>query len=337
MPSYMMISRKIILKKIAIFSLLCFACASAFAQNGNPVSLHGALSVENGKILDQHHIEPQLRGISLSWSVWAGRKYYNNDVVKWLKSDFNISLLRISMAVEPDSGYLKDQAGQEQLITKTIDAAIKQNLYVLIDWHDHHASKNVEASKLFFIKMAKKYAGKPNVIYEIWNEPERVSWPLIKDYAVQVITEIRKYDANNLIVVGSPAWDQDVDITAKDPISGFKNIAYSFHFYASDPSHQEKLMAKADAAIQMGLPLFVTEWGVGESDGNGVFDRTKTATWLNWLEKNKLSWANWNITDKDETTAILKPGASVKGKWPVQMLTPAGDYIRSQLNELNRK
>lgn len=321
----------------SLLFLTCFACVSVFAQDLNPVIIHGALKVADGKVLDQHNKEPQLRGISMSWSVWAGRKYYNNEVVKWLKSDFNISLLRISMAVEPDSGYLKDKAGQEQLIIKTIDAAIQQNLYVLIDWHDHHASKNVTASKLFFSKMAKKYAGVPNVIYEIWNEPERVSWPLIKDYAVAVITEIRKYDPDNLIVVGSPAWDQDVDITAKDPITGFKNIAYSFHFYASDPNHQEKLMAKADAAIQMGLPLFVTEWGVGEADGNGVFDRSKTAVWLNWMEKNKLSWANWNITDKDETTALLKPGASVNGKWPVEMLTPAGAYIRTQLNDLNKK
>ncbi len=94
----------------------------------------------------------------------------------------------------------------------------------------------------------------------------------MKNYAVQVIAEIRKYDPDNLIVVGSPHWDQDVDVAAASPITGFKNIAYSFHFYASDPNHQDGLRAKADKAIKMGLPILVTEWGVGEASGNGVFD-----------------------------------------------------------------
>ncbi len=130
--------------------------------------------------------------------------------------------------------------------------------------------------------MAKKYTGVPNVIYEIWNEPAKTTWDTVKNYALQVIPEIRKYDKDNLIIVGSPHWDQDVDIVAADPITGFENIAYSFHFYASDPNHQEKLMAKADKAIKLKLPLIITEWGVGESDVNGQFDREKTKKWLSF-------------------------------------------------------
>jgi endoglucanase len=252
-----------------------------------------------------------------------------------LKTDFKISLLRVSMAVEPDSGYLKDPVGQEKLVTKVIDAAIKQGLYVLIDWHDHHADKNLAQSKVFFTKMAKKYAKVPNVIYEVWNEPEKVEWSIVKNYAIDVIKEIRKYDKNNLIVVGSPNWDQFVDVAAKDPITGQQNIAYSFHFYASEPSHQEGLMAKADEAIRLKLPLFVTEWGVGEANGDGAFDLGKNAKWVNWMEQHKLSWANWNITDKKETTAILMPGAKINGNWTKQELTPAGQYIKTQLNKLN--
>jgi endoglucanase len=328
-------SLKPALKRLSVFGLMMIGILTASAQTKSFVAQHGALQVKNGQILDSHSLPPQLRGISLSWSIWAGRKYYNENVVKWLKSDFNISLLRVSMAVQPDSGYLQDPAGQEKLIVKTIDAAIKQNIYVLLDWHDHHANEHVAQSKAFFSKMAKRYSGVPNVIYEIWNEPERIEWSIIKDYAMQIIPEIRKYDKNNVIVVGSPAWDQDVDVAAKDPVKGFDNIAYSFHFYASDPNHQEKLMAKADEALALKLPLFVTEWGVGEADGNGKFDVEKTTKWLNWMEKNKISWANWNITDKAETTAILKPGASPKGKWTVESLTPAGAYIRTQLRELN--
>lgn len=315
------------------FLLLLQVAGGAQAQTA--VKRHGQLKVSGGKIVDQQGMPPQLRGISLSWSIWGGRKYYNKAVVNWLADDFKINLLRVSMAVEPDQGYLQDPEGQVALVTHVVDAAIKKGLYVLIDWHDHHAHLHPEQATAFFAKMAKRYKGHPNVIYEVFNEPERIDWALIKNYAMGVIKEIRKYDSKNLIVVGSPSWDQDVDVAAKDPIQGMSNIVYSFHFYASDPGHQERLMEKADQAIKAGLPLFVTEWGVGESDGNGKFDLEKTNKWLSWMERNQLSWANWNITDKEETTALLKPGAAVAGNWTEAELTPAGSYIREKLRALD--
>ncbi len=319
---------------IIIFVLLIISI-EGHGQEKTAVNQHGQLRVSKGKIVNRYNQPPQLRGISLSWSIWEGRKYYNSEVVDWLVDDFKITLLRVSMAVEPKNGYLQDPKGQESLVTKVVDAAIKRGVYVLIDWHDHHAHMHLEQARAFFAKMAKRYKGCPNVIYEVFNEPERIEWSVVKNYAIQVIREIRKYDDKNLIVVGSPSWDQDVDMAAKDPIKEFSNIAYSFHFYASEPSHQERLMNKADDAIKSGLPLFVTEWGVGEADGNGKFDKEKNANWLNWMEKNKLSWANWNVTDKEETTALLKPGAKVEAKWSELELTPAGSYIRKKLRALS--
>ena len=138
----------------AIFSV-AFLPLITVAQT--PVSKHGQLKVQDGIMVNSKNEAPQLRGISLSWSIWGGRKYYNTNVVNWLADDFKISLLRASMAIEPDSGYLKDPIAQERLITRVVDDAIKKGLYVLIDWHDHHADKNLKQSKAFFSKMAKRY------------------------------------------------------------------------------------------------------------------------------------------------------------------------------------
>jgi len=325
-------------KSTGVFLLSLIFNTALFAQSAQtPVAINGALSVENGIIVNKSGSAPQLRGISFSWSIWGGRKYYNPAVVDWLANDFKVSIIRASMAVQPDHGYLQEPVQQTQLVVNVVDQAIKDGIYVLIDWHDHHSNLHIPQSKAFFTEMAKKYTGVPNVIYEIWNEPEgTISWDTVKNYAVQVVTEIRKYDPDNLIVVGSPRWDQDVDVAAANPITGFKNIAYSFHFYASDPYHQEKLRAKADLAIKKGLPLMITEWGVGESNGNGKFDKMLVKTWLQWMEDNRLSWANWNITDKDETTALLVPGAPDNGGWTDDQLTAAGVYIREKLRELNK-
>jgi endoglucanase len=326
------------LKKIFVLTLaLFFVRGQMIAQHANrPSEINGALRVEGNQMVNKAGIPPQLRGISLSWSVWGGKKYYNPEVVGWLTKDFKISLLRASMAVQPQGGYLTNREEQMKLMVEVIDKAISEGIYVLIDWHDHNAELHLEESKDFFALMAKKYAGVPNVIYEIFNEPARQSWEIVKNYSVEVIKTIRQYDSKNIIVVGSPRWDQDVDVAATDPIPGFSNLVYSFHFYASDPNHQAKLRAKAELAMERGLALFVTEWGVGESNGSGVFDLEKTAVWMDWMEKNHLSWVNWNLTDKKETTALLVPGAPVEGGWTVNQLTESGKYIREQLLKLNK-
>lgn len=300
-----------------------------------PVDRHGALQVIDGKIVDARGEAPRLRGISFSWSLWDGQKYYNTDVADWICADFKASLIRVSMGVEPGGGYLEQPEFQKQLVTTVIDQALKNGVYVLIDWHDHHAEKHVEAAKVFFAEMAQKYAGNPQIIYEIFNEPDYQSWQVVKDYSIQIIQTIRAFDPKNLIVVGCPHWDQDVDVVANDPIAGFENLCYSFHFYASDNNHQEQLRRRADAALAQKLPLFVTEWGVGEANGNGIFDLNRTETWVNWMEKNQLSWVCWNITDKAETTAFLKPGANATANWTAAELTPNGVYIRELLRKLN--
>lgn len=320
--------------KVYLFIISLFTGNALFAQK--PVIVNGALSVRGNKIVNKNGVEPQLRGISLSWSLWAGQKYYNPAVIDWLTSDFKVSIIRASMGVQPDSGYLQQPDAQKKMVFDVVDECIKQGVYVLIDWHDHNGHKHIPQSKAFFAEMAKKYKGVPNVIYEIWNEPEKISWDTVKNYALQIIPEIRKYDPDNLIVVGSPRWDQDVDVAAANPITGFKNIAYSFHFYATEPSHQDGLRAKADKAMKMGLPLIITEWGVGEANGDGGFDMAKNKKWMEWVERNKLSWVNWNVTDKKETTALLQPGAPANGGWATDQLTPAGVYIREQLQLLNR-
>ncbi len=322
---------------MTVFLLLLFSAGiTRSLARERPVEKHGQLRVEKGVLVNQHGVAPQLRGISFSWSVWGGRKYYTTEALNWLIDDFDVSLVRLSMAVEPDSGYLQQPDEQFELITRVADEAISKGIYVLIDWHDHHADQNLEAAKRFFRQISRRYAGKPNVIYEIWNEPEAIEWPVIKQYAQEIIPVIRQQDPDNVIVVGSPKWDQDVDVAAADPLTGYSNLAYSFHFYASDPNHAAKLRGKAEKAMSNGLALMVTEWGVGESDGDGAFDQERNRVWLDWMEQHQLSWANWNLTDKQETTALLMPGAGVDGGWTPEELSPAGAYIRTVLKRLNQ-
>ncbi|RZM07128.1 MAG: glycoside hydrolase family 5 protein, partial [Pedobacter sp.] len=122
-----------------VFLLVVASVLSVKAQSEIPVKIHGQLKVADGKIVDKLNRPPQLRGTSMFWSIWQGQKYYNSDALTWLKKDFKISLVRLAMAVAHPQGYLKKPDDQKALIVKMADAAIAEGLYVIIDWHDHHA------------------------------------------------------------------------------------------------------------------------------------------------------------------------------------------------------
>ena len=102
------------------------------------------------------------------------------------------------------------------------------------------------------------------MIYETYNEPTGVTWAQIKPYHEAVVAAIRAVDTDNLIVLGTPNWSQDVDLAAADPVAG-TNLLYTLHFYAC--THKQSLRDKANKAISMGLPLFVTEFGATPADG----------------------------------------------------------------------
>lgn len=296
----------------------------------NFVRQHGRLRVHQGKIVDQHNKPVQLRGMSLFWSQWMGQ-YFNPQVVKWLRDDWNCSIVRAAMGVA-SGGYLENPAREKQKVIAVVDAAIANGLYVLIDWHDHEAQKHTEQAKAFFADMARRYAKHPNVLYETFNEPlQNASWAgEIKPYHEAVIKSIRQHDTKNLIVCGTRAWSQRVDEAAQDPIKG-ENIAYSLHFYSA--THKQWLRDTAQTALDKGVALMVTEFGTTEASGNGVIDREETQKWWAFLDKNQISWCNWSVADKDESSAAIKPGASDKGHWPDSMVSASGQFVRGELRK----
>jgi endoglucanase len=271
--------------------------------------------------------------MSFFWSQWIG-KYYTNQCVKWLKDDWRCNIVRAAMAVE-EGGYLTNPEAEKQRVFAVVDAALEHGLYVIIDWHDHHAHNHTSAAKEFFADMAQKYGDEPNVIYELFNEPEQISWANdIKPYHQAVIDTIRHYDEDNLIICGTSTWSQDVDIAANDPLVG-TNLAYTLHFYSG--THKQYLRDKATAALGKGVALMVTEFGTTNATGDGPVDEMETVKWWTFLDENKISWCNWSVADKVEGSAALHPGASETGGWSVTQLTTSGLMVRKQLRSKNPK
>jgi endoglucanase len=294
------------------------------------------LTASGNRIVDQHGNPIVLRGMSLYWSQpWdnqplsGGGKFYNEDCIEWLVEDWHCMVVRAAMGIEPEYGYLSNPEVEKAKIKTVIDACIAQGIYVIVDWHEENAQNHQDQAIDFFEEIADEYGEYPNLIYEIFNEPTQVSWAdVVKPYSNAVVDAIRAIDEDNLIVVGTPTWSQDVDVVSRDPLEQ-NNIAYTLHFYAA--SHKQSLRNKALTALNNGVALFVTEFGTVEYTGNGPVDSAETRTWMNFMEYHQVSWCNWSLSDINESSAALKVGASATGGWSEDQISESGSLIRNYI------
>ncbi len=315
------------MRRIFLLGLAIIAGLVALSQ---PVAKHGKLNVRGTQLVDEHGQDLMLRGVSFGWHNWWPR-FYNAGTVKWLKDDWGCNVVRAAMGVEPNGAYLSRPDWSKEKIKAVVDAAIKEGLYVIIDWHSHNI--RLPEAKEFFIEMANTYGKYPNVIYEIFNEPERQSWADVKSYSIDVINAIRTIDPDNIILVGSPHWDQDVHLVADDPITGQTNLMYSLHYYAA--THKQPLRDRGDYALSKGLPLFISESAGMEATGNGPLNDEEWGRWIEWAEQNKMSWITWSVSDKNETCSLLLPSAADDGGWNEKDLKESGIKTRALIRKYN--
>lgn len=312
-------------------SIFLIGIFSSFkAPNSTPVAQNGNLQVKGTQLTNQNGKAVVLRGVSFGWHCFHPR-FYNSQAVNWLSQDWKVSVVRAAMGVGPDNSYLQNSTFAKQCVDNIVTGAIKNGIYVIIDFHSH--KKYTTEAKAFFTEMATKYKDVPNVIYEIWNEPDYITWNEVKEYSEELITTIRNIDKDNIILVGSPHWNQDVDSVAVNPILGQKNIMYTMHFYAG--THKKELRDKTDAAIAKGIPIFISECAGMDATGDGELDIKEWNIYLNWMEKLKLSWVVWSLSDKNETCSMLTPEANAEGSWNSTNIKPWGELCKESIKTFN--
>jgi len=290
------------------------------------VAEHGRLQVTGNRIVDARGKPVTLRGMSLFWSQWKPQ-FYNARAIRWLAVDWRATVVRAAIAVD-EGGFRSHPNAELARAQVAIDAAVAAGIYVIVDWHAH--DPRPDDAVRFFSAVARRYRGLPNLIYETWNEPlPKYGWSdVIKPYHVKVIGAIRAIDPDAFVVAGTRSWAQDVDEAAADPLP-FADTAYTLHFYAA--THKQLLRDKADLALSRGAALFVTEYGTTAANGDAPIDAAETRAWWKWCEERGISYAAWSLSDKDEASAALKPGAAPGGRWEAADLTVSGALVRDQL------
>ena len=196
-----------------------------------------------------------------------------------------------------------------------------------------------------------------------------VTWDMIADYANSIIPVIHsEYDAVGtpypIIIVGTPQWDQLVDACLKEGMCQgngkdlcdslpdrdarlkFENVMYAFHFYAMEHNEGFEKDGKPDYYNMYAymydvlgkLPVFCSEFGLCNADGNGALDMDRTDKWLLMLSgKNAgnqlVSFCNWSFSDNERSSSALNPGACGAKNW--NDLTASGEYIKKVLSVVN--
>jgi len=319
-------------------------------------SVGGALQILNKSgvmtLCDSEGNPIQLRGMSTFGLQWTPG-IINNNAFAALANDFDSNVIRLAMYVT-ETGYGTDAASMVAN-TKYIEDGIRfaqdNDMYVIVDWHvttpgDPNAAE-YSGAKDFFAKISAEFPNATNIIYELTNEPSSSStstssgvtndaagWAMVKSYAEPIIKSLRDSGNKNLVIVGNPCWSQRPDLAADNPVvDSASNTIYTVHFYtgthlpSADNSVRDdkNVMDNVRYALAHGVAVFASEWGTSESSGNNGPFLDNANAWLDFLNKNNISWCNWSLTNKNETSAAFTP--FVMNKTAATDFDPGADQV----------
>ena len=295
-------------KAVFLGSLLCavILLAVALLAQKKMSSKFSPLHVEGTQLVNEKGEPVQLKGLSTHGLQWFPQ-YVNPDFFKQMHDEWHMNAVRLAMYTAED-GYIDgDRDAFKKLVEDGVNYAEEAGLYAIIDWHvnkDSDPRRYMEESKDFFAYMSEKFADKDHVLYEICNEPNGAAgWDVITEYANEVIPVIRANAPDAVILVGTPGYSKLILAPSYAPLQ-FDNVMYTLHFYAA--TNKDSIRKDMKDALEKGVPVFISEFGVSRGGGSGEIDTVEGDKWLDACDELGVSYMMWSVANKDETSAFLK-------------------------------
>jgi endoglucanase len=283
-------------------------------------AMYGQLSIKNGHIVNAAGKNIQLKGMSMYAWTPAAINFYNASAIGHLAKDWKCTAIRIP--------YMSSGSVSMDKLNTVLQACVDNGIYGIVDYHGGNNTATAPAA--FFTTVATKWHTVPNIMYEPQNEPT-VAWSAIKPYMETVIKAIRAIDPNNIILCGTPQWDQKPQDAAADPITDATNIGYTMHFYAA--SHSEAGYSPGIVtAMGKGCAIFITEYGTCNASGHAPLNMAETQKWWNFLDANSIGSTNWGVEAEDiDGAAAFTKAASSTGPWADNVLNGDATQVRAYI------
>ena len=198
--------------------------------------------------------------------VLHGRNRFNRNLFRTIRSQ-GANVVRIP--VHPEY-WQKDPQYLWRYLDKAVAWAGEADLYIIIDWHSIGNVKTGFAPLMpelyshtyqmtldFWSQTAAYFKDAPNVLFEIFNEPQSISSSDWHTQAENIISVIRAQGARQPVIVGGIEYARDLSWVLDKPVED-SNLIYAAHIY---PVHTQYLWPRYFGEVAKQYPVIITEWG----------------------------------------------------------------------------
>lgn len=256
--------------------------------------------VTGNAILDKSSGQTHLfRGVaspSLAWQTTCD--HCTLDQFELMRRDWNANVVRLSVHqrfwLRSSARY---SAGYAPEIARVV-AAIKQaGMDVILDNHGSGSPYMADADSIvFWRELATAYRNDPHVLFELFNEPNRISWPVwlhggdapsgppVRGMQ-ELYNTVRGTGAGNLIVIGGLNWAYDLSGVPSHRVRGH-DIVYNTHPY-NYPGKQAADWDRAFGALAQTDPVIATEFGNYDCS-KGFYE-----SFVTYARTHRISWSAW--------------------------------------------
>jgi endoglucanase len=289
------------------------------------------LKVVKNAVVNSQGERVRLRGVNVASMEWSsdGEKHILKTIETAIR-DWHVNHVRLPLAQDRWFGKAKEQHDEGKayraLVKQAVDLCSAAGCYIILDLHWSDTGewgKEIGQHKMpdknsaaFWKEAATAYKNHPAVIFDLYNEPFRVSWDVwmkggetteknkagesttYQAVGMQTLLDtVRATGAKNVVIVGGLDWSYDLGeiVNGRRIVDPDGNgVIYANHAYPFKGDTVEKWIAKMEKATKE-LPVIISEFGSDRKGGAGLSGEEWVRKVLEALEKHEWNWTAWDL------------------------------------------
>jgi endoglucanase len=248
----------------------------------------------------------------------------------------------VRIPVHPIAWRERTPAKYLALLDQAVEWCSDLGMYVMIDWHsignlrmglfqDPAYTTTLQETNEFWRTIARHFKGHNTpAFYELFNEPTlangqlgRMSWSEWKRINEDIISVIRAFDKEKIILVAGLDWAYDLTPLLIEPLT-VEGIGYVTHPYPHKRTKPYEPKWEEDFGFAASrYPVVATEFGFSLGHGSHADNSEYGTAIIAYLESKGISWVGW-IFDPDWYPRLFE-------SWDTYKLTQSGEFFKQAL------